>query len=111
MERSLSLLPESPSICPEWKRPITKHGVLGVKVHDTRLVAAMSVHGAGKILTFNIGDFSRFEIEAVQSSSVLQTTRQKARQYVCRRWKRSVPSTPRGACLSRAILPASSPGH
>ncbi len=71
IERSLSLLPESAAIYPEWKRLLIKHNVLGAKVHDTRLVAAMNVHGIGKVLTFNIGDFVRFDIEAVHPSSVL----------------------------------------
>jgi predicted nucleic acid-binding protein len=50
---------------------VVGHNVLGVKVHDTRLVAAMKVHGVGKILTFNIRDFARFDVEAVHPSSVL----------------------------------------
>jgi len=71
IERSLRLLPESPAIYPEWKRLVVRHNVLGVKVHDTRLVAAMKVHSVGKILTFNIRDFAGFDVEAVHPSSVL----------------------------------------
>jgi hypothetical protein len=33
--------------------------VIGAKVHDARLVAAMNVHGARRLLTFNAGDFTR----------------------------------------------------
>jgi hypothetical protein len=33
--------------------------VLGVKVHDARLVAAMNVHGVGRILTFDVDDFAK----------------------------------------------------
>ena len=71
IERSLRLLPEAAAIYPEWKRLIVKHNVLGVNVHDTRLVAAMNVHGIGKILTFDVGDFSRFDVATVPPSSVM----------------------------------------
>jgi predicted nucleic acid-binding protein len=47
------------------------HGVVGVKVHDARLVATMNVHGVRRLLTFNAGDFARYEIEVVQPAAVL----------------------------------------
>jgi hypothetical protein len=40
--------------------PCRRHGVCGKKAHDTRLVAAMLVHGVKHILTFNVGDFARY---------------------------------------------------
>jgi hypothetical protein len=33
-------------------------------------VAMMNVHGVRKILTFNIGDFARFEVEAIHPASL-----------------------------------------
>jgi len=48
-----------------------EHSVLGSKVHDARLVAAMKVHGVRKILTFDTGDFTRYGIEAVHPASLL----------------------------------------
>jgi predicted nucleic acid-binding protein len=71
IERLLTLLPESPAIYAEWKRLVVRHNVQGVKVHDTRLVAAMNVHVIRKILTFNTADFERFEIEPIHPASVL----------------------------------------
>jgi predicted nucleic acid-binding protein len=65
IERILTLLRDPPVICPEWKRLIVEHSVLGAKVHDARLVAAMNVHKVDRILTFNTGDFSRYGIEIV----------------------------------------------
>jgi predicted nucleic acid-binding protein len=32
----------------------------GKQVHDANLVAAMLVHGVGRLLTFNATDFQRF---------------------------------------------------
>jgi predicted nucleic acid-binding protein len=56
IERILTLLRDSPATYTEWKRLVIKHSVLGAKVHDARLVAAMNVHGVGRILTFDVDD-------------------------------------------------------
>jgi predicted nucleic acid-binding protein len=50
---------------------VVRHGVLGSRVHDARLVASMNVHGIRRILTFNTGDFARYDIEAVHPSSLV----------------------------------------
>jgi predicted nucleic acid-binding protein len=71
IERALTLLPESPANYAEWKRLVVSHNVLGTKVHDTRLVAAMNVHGVKRILTFNTGDFTRFAVEAINPAVLL----------------------------------------
>lgn len=71
IERALSFLPDPPAIYGEWKRLVVRHGVLGVKVHDARLVAAMNVHGIGRILTFNADDFTRYGVEVLHPSSLL----------------------------------------
>ena len=71
IEQALTLLPDSPAAYAEWKRLVLAHAVMGAKVHDARLVAAMNIHGIRRILTFNTGDFKRFDIEAVHPSSVL----------------------------------------
>ncbi|MGB7445247.1 MAG: PIN domain-containing protein [Coleofasciculaceae cyanobacterium] len=60
------VLPDTAAIYPQWERLVVTHAVSGVNVHDTRLVAAMLVHGLTHILTFNTNDFTRFsEITAV----------------------------------------------
>lgn len=56
----LPLLPETDRIYPEWLRLVVLHSVSGVKVYDARLVAAMSVHGVTRLLTFNAEDFTRY---------------------------------------------------
>ena len=71
IEQALILLPDSTAAYPEWKRLVLAYGVMGAKVHDARLVAAMNVHGVRRILTFNIDDFRRYDIEAIHPSSVL----------------------------------------
>jgi predicted nucleic acid-binding protein len=68
IERILTLLRDSAATYPEWKRLVVKHSVLGTKVHDARLVAAMNVHGIERILTFNTGDFARYGIEVLLPS-------------------------------------------
>jgi predicted nucleic acid-binding protein len=56
-----SMMSESPDVYSEWKRLVIDYRVSGVQVHDARLVAAMRVHGAARILTFNEEDFKRYE--------------------------------------------------
>jgi predicted nucleic acid-binding protein len=70
IERILTLLPDAPAIYAEWKRLVVKHSVQGVKVHDTRLVAAMAVHGIGRILTFNADDFNRYDVEVLDPAVI-----------------------------------------
>lgn len=55
-----ALLPDTPTIFPEWERLVVAHHVSGKPTHDARLVAAMRVHGMARILTFNADDFKRF---------------------------------------------------
>ncbi len=71
IERATELLPDTPAMYGEWKRLVVQHGVMGVKVHDARLVAAMNVHGVRRLLTFDAGDFARYGIEVLQPPSVL----------------------------------------
>jgi predicted nucleic acid-binding protein len=71
IDRLLTLLPDSPLAFGEWKRLVARHGVLGVQVHDARLVALMVVHGVRRILTFNVGDFTRYGIEVVHPGAVV----------------------------------------
>jgi predicted nucleic acid-binding protein len=71
IERLLAVLPDAPAVYSEWKRLVVQHGVMGVKVHDAKLVAMMKVHGVRRILTFNTDDFLRYGVEAVHPSSLL----------------------------------------
>lgn len=70
MERVFTLLPDHPAIYAVWKRLVMTHGVIGSQVYDARLVAAMTVHGVGRILTFNAADFSRYPIEILDPAAV-----------------------------------------
>ncbi|MGA2596236.1 MAG: hypothetical protein ABSH09_04400 [Bryobacteraceae bacterium] len=71
IERFLTILPDSPAVYVEWKRLVIRHEVLGSEVHDAKLVATMNVQSIRRILTFNTGDFARYDIEAVRPSSLL----------------------------------------
>jgi predicted nucleic acid-binding protein len=70
IERVFALLPDEPAIHAVWKRLVTTHGVIGNRVYDTRLVAAMTVHRVGLILTFNVEDFAGYRIEVIHPSAV-----------------------------------------
>lgn len=65
------LLLDTSAIYPEWERLVVAYGVVGVNVHDARLVAAMLVHQLTHILTFNTRDFTRYsEITAIAPTDI-----------------------------------------
>ena len=73
-ESRLRLLEDNMAVHQEWRRLIVTHNVSGVRVHDARLVAAMTVHRVKCILTFNEKDFARFAgIEAIHPRAVPAT--------------------------------------
>lgn len=53
-------LEETPAVFVEWEKLVVLHSIVGKNVHDTRLVAAMMVHGITHLLTFNKQDFQRY---------------------------------------------------
>lgn len=62
---------DSPQIFEKWHELVVQHNVTGVKVHDSRLVAIMKVHGITSILTFNGKDFARYDgIAAIAPDTV-----------------------------------------
>lgn len=72
IEQRFRLLPESFATHQEWHRLVTLHNVKGVEVHDTMLVAVMSVYGISHLLTFNTPDFKRFKgIVAINPTAVI----------------------------------------
>ncbi len=71
LERYFTVLPDSEMTYEVWRQLVSKYRVIGVSVHDAYLVAAMKAHGIGRILTFDIGDFSRYDdIEALDPRSI-----------------------------------------
>ena len=71
IEAGMVLLREGEPVYREWRRIVVQHGILGVRVHDARLAAAMYVNRIGHILTLNVSDFSRFTgIVAVHPNAI-----------------------------------------
>lgn len=66
-EARLTLKTDRPEIYAEWKQLVTQHSVMGKPAHDARIAAAMKVHGITHLLTFNVGDFKRFQQNTVVS--------------------------------------------
>jgi len=71
LESIFLVLPDTPEVYEQWRRLVVTYQVMGVNVHDARLVAVMLVYKVKNILTFNIRDFNRYsEIVAVHPTSV-----------------------------------------
>ena len=60
LERHFPVLPDNLETFGIWKSLVVTHGVMGVQVHDARLVASMMAHAVTHILTINVGDFNRY---------------------------------------------------
>lgn len=72
VERIVYVLPDRAGIYAEWKKLLLRYRIIGVQVHDARIVAAMIVHGIGYLLTLNKTDFRRYTaIVAVSHADVL----------------------------------------
>jgi predicted nucleic acid-binding protein len=65
------LLPDTPAVFGEWLRLVTRHGVIGKQVHDTRLVAVLNTHQVDRLLTFNTADFKVFGEIAVSPDEIV----------------------------------------
>lgn len=71
MQNFLVLLPDTGAAFQIWRTLVVDHAVIGVKVHDARLVAAMKSYGITRILTFNVDDFKRYSgIQAIHPDTV-----------------------------------------
>jgi predicted nucleic acid-binding protein len=72
LKRMFPLLPDSPAIYPVWENLVIEYKVSGKPAHDSRLVAAMQVHGLTSILTFDRTGFSRYAgIEVVHPADAV----------------------------------------
>jgi predicted nucleic acid-binding protein len=71
IERYFVLLPDSLATFREWRRLVASHSLLGLAVHDAKIVASMTIHGVTNLLTFNDADFKRYTtVNAVNPSDV-----------------------------------------
>ncbi len=62
---------ENSEVYRNWIDIIVRYSVVGVKVHDAKIVALMMAHNIQTLLTFNAADFKRFsEIVAVSPKDI-----------------------------------------
>jgi predicted nucleic acid-binding protein len=72
IERLYRVLPDSSAQYQLWRQLVLANNVMGVKVHDARLVAFMVVHGITHVLTLNASDFARYSgITALTPAAVI----------------------------------------
>jgi predicted nucleic acid-binding protein len=74
LERSFTVLDETPEFRKKWAELIVKFDVKGKTAHDARLVAAMRIYGIHQILTLNAQDFARYQdITVLKPGEVVQS--------------------------------------
>lgn len=67
LEQAFPRLPEPAEVYDLWRELVVRFGVSGVKVHDARLIALMLANDIVRILTFNAGDFRRFQVLGIRA--------------------------------------------
>lgn len=73
LKQFFPLLLDTAEVYQVWENLVVTYGVMGVNVHDARLVAAMLIHGLTQIVTFNTDDFRRYsEITAIHPAEIIQ---------------------------------------
>jgi predicted nucleic acid-binding protein len=61
VERIVEVLDEPEDLYARWRQIVLTYQVLGVRVHDARLVATMQSFSITTILTLNSADFARYQ--------------------------------------------------
>jgi predicted nucleic acid-binding protein len=65
IQKHFRLLPESLATFTEWRRLVSDYKIIGLQVHDAKLVASMIAHNIQYLITFNEKDFKRFPMITV----------------------------------------------
>jgi predicted nucleic acid-binding protein len=60
IEKLGMVLPFTNACYLEWRQLLVAHSIIGVSVHDARIVATMKSHGISHLLTLNDADFQRY---------------------------------------------------
>lgn len=73
-ESMMEFAADGPAVYVKWRQLVRDYRVMGVQVHDARLVAAMLVQGIPNLLTLNVADFGRYTgvITAVHPGSFIE---------------------------------------
>lgn len=65
IQKHFHLLPDNLATFTEWRKLVSDYQVIGLQVHDTKLVASMTAHNIQYLVTFNEKDFKRFPMITV----------------------------------------------
>lgn len=71
LERFFTFLPDTEEVYRHWRVIVAEYAVIGIQVHDAKIVAAMKANGIENLLTFNSKEFKRYtDIKAVEPKDV-----------------------------------------
>ncbi len=65
IQKHFQLLPDSLATFTAWRKLVSDYQIIGVQVHDAKLVASMIAHNVPSLVTFNEKDFQRFPMITV----------------------------------------------
>jgi predicted nucleic acid-binding protein len=67
------VLPETPQLFSEWHRLVVQYRVMGQQAHDARLVAMMNNSGLTHLLTFNVNNFSAYDLTVISPDEIAKS--------------------------------------
>mgnify|MGYP002086948034 CR=1 FL=1 len=70
IQKHFELLPDTPATFTEWRKLVSDYRVIGVQIHDTKLVASMNVHKIEYLVTLNEKDLKRFSIKVINPKDI-----------------------------------------
>jgi predicted nucleic acid-binding protein len=70
IQKHFEILPDTPQTFMEWRKIVSDYRVLGVQVHDAKLVASINVHKVKYLVTLNEKDFRRFGVKAINPKDI-----------------------------------------
>jgi hypothetical protein len=69
-QRRFTLLHDKKDLVVMWHDLVSRLGVLGIRSHDARLVAAMRSYGISRLFTFNMAHFPNYPITLIDPRSL-----------------------------------------
>lgn len=70
IQKYFEVLPDTFQTFTEWRKIVSDYKVLGIQVHDAKLVASMMVHKVERLVTLNEKDFKRFSIKIINPKDI-----------------------------------------
>ncbi len=70
IQKYFEILPDTLQTFAEWRKIVSDYAVMGVQVHDAKLVASINIHKVEYLVTLNEKDLKRFSIKIINPKDI-----------------------------------------